>query len=394
MTPEQRSKCRAIGGRLAVFVRQQTNQDPTASNLQAVAADLAAGDADLVLPLKDLVTRPAFRSLTSKAGSGGGSLERHALLLSMQTRYAPQVLDALGEVLSGFLDLPKGSDVPSTAPETSDAERHGPHAAATSHDPRQHEGQTSTPEPHAERQVNSASPRTRLPVLTALATATAVCTAFGAVLVSNPQLCRALGVCAAQSVSTATERALQAAEAAAQDLRRAKGLADYRQATEQLERELLKLSGDSLTSKQQQERQSLEITAKQARSILGEEEADRMRLDRASQALDAAEALAGQDRLAPLESARQSLGEVPPRSFSAAEAGRLRERLLELESAASPGPTAVPEPVAPASPSPSANRAQAAQPAPRSVDTPQRVPRRQTPTGAGTAAPYRDEPLF
>ena len=394
MTPEQRSKCRAIGGRLAVIVRQQTKQDPTASNLQAAAADLAAGDADLVLPLKDLVARPAFRSLTSKAGSGGGSLERHALLLSMQSRYAPQVLDALGEVLSGFLDLPKGSDVPSTAPESSGAERHGPHAAATSHDPMQHERQTSSPEAHPERQVKTVSPRTRLPVLTALATATAVCTAFGAVLLSNPQLCRALGVCAGQSVSTATERALQAAEAAAQDLRRAKGLADYRQATEQLERELLKLSGDSLTSKQQQERQSLEITAKQARSILGEEEADRMRLDRASQALDAAEALAGQDRLAPLESARQSLGEVPPRSFSAAEAGRLRERLLELESAASPGPTAVPEPVAPASPSPSANRAQAAQPAPRSVDTPQRVPRRQTPTGAGTAAPYRDEPLF
>jgi hypothetical protein len=391
---EKSTHYRSIGSRLAVYIRKQHAEIPSSAILQSLAADLAAGDADLVLPLKDLVTRPAFRSLTSKAGSGGGSLERHALLLSMQTRYAPQVLDALGEVLSGFLDLPKGSDVPSTAPESREAERHGPHASATSQDPRQHEGQTSPPEPHAERQVKSASPRTRLPVLTALATATAVCTAFGAVLLSNPQLCRALGVCAGQSVSTATERALQAAEAAAQDLRRAKGLADYRQATEQLERELLKLSGDSLTSKQQQERQSLEITAKQARSILGEEEADRMRLDRASQALDAAEALAGQDRLAPLESARQSLGEVPPRSFSAAEAGRLRERLLELESAASPGPTAVPEPVAPASPSPSANRAQAAQPAPRSVDTPQRVPRRQTPTGAGTAAPYRDEPLF
>ena len=391
---EKSTHYRSIGSRLAVYIRKQHAEIPSSAILQSLAADLAAGDADLVLPLKDLVTRPAFRSLTSKAGSGGGSLERHALLLSMQTRYAPQVLDALGEVLSGFLDLPKGSDVPSTAPESREAERHGPHASATSQDPRQHEGQTSPPEPHAERQVKSASPRTRLPVLTALATATAVCTAFGVVLLSNPQLCRALGVCAGQSVPTATERALQAAEAAAQDLRRAKGLADYRQATEQLERELLKLSGDSLTSKQQQERQSLEITAKQARSILGEEEADRMRLDRASQALDAAEALAGQDRLAPLESARQSLGEVPPRSFSAAEAGRLRERLLELESAASPGPTAVPEPVAPASPSPSANRAQAAQPAPRSVDTPQRVPRRQTPTGAGTAAPYRDEPLF
>jgi len=391
---EKSTHYRSIGSRLAVYIRKQHAEIPASAILQSLAADLAAGDADLVLPLKDLVTRPAFRSLTSKAGSGGGSLERHALLLSMQTRYAPQVLDALGEVLSGFLDLPNGSDVPSTAPESREAERHGPHASATSQDPRQHEGQTSPPEPHAERQVKSASPRTRLPVLTALATATAVCTAFGAVLLSNPQLCRALGVCAGQSVPTATERALQAAEAAAQDLRRAKGLADYRQATEQLERELLKLSGDSLTSKQQQERQSLEITAKQARSILGEEEADRMRLDRASQALDAAEALAGQDRLAPLESARQSLGEVPPRSFSAAEAGRLRERLLELESAASPGPTAVPEPVAPASPSPSANRAQAAQPAPRSVDTPQRVPRRQTPTGAGTAAPYRDEPLF
>lgn len=394
MTPEQRSKCRTIGGRLAVYVRQQTNQLPSSPNLQAIAADLAAGDVDLVLPLKDLVTRPAFRSLAAKAGSGGGSLERQVLLQAMQATFSPQVIDALSEVLSGFLDLPKGYKTPSTGLETTETESQGPHAAATSQAPRQHVGQMPTPEPHAERHVRTPSHGHRLPVLTVLAAATAVFTALGVVLLNSPQLCRALGVCAALSGPTATERALQAAEAAAQDLRRARGLSDYRQATEQLERELLKLSGDSLTSKQQQDRQALETTARQARSILGEEDADRMRLDRASKALDAAETLSGDDRLAPLESARQSLSEVPSRSFSAAEAGRLRERLLELESAASPGSTAGPEPVVPATPLPPANRTPATEPAPQSVVTPQRAPRRQTPAGSGTGVPYRDEPLF
>jgi hypothetical protein len=99
VTPEQRSQYRAIGRRLAAYVRQLADLPPSAS-LQAVVSDLLGNHGELDLPLKDLVSRPAFRSLTRKAGSGGGSLERHALLQSMQATFSPQVIEALGELLA------------------------------------------------------------------------------------------------------------------------------------------------------------------------------------------------------------------------------------------------------------------------------------------------------
>ncbi|WP_156818354.1 hypothetical protein [Cyanobium gracile] len=127
------------------------------------------------------------------------------------------------------------------------------------------------------------------------------------------------------------EQALQAGSKAEQDLRRAKGLADYRQATEQLERELLKLSGLSLTSAQHKQREQLQITARQAREILAEEVADLIQLQRASEALDAAQTVGRDARHSELETARQALNQIPPRSFSANQAKRLRRQLNALD---------------------------------------------------------------
>jgi len=107
VNPEQRRRYRAVGGRLGVFVREQPGGLPSVSALQAVVADLAAEQGQLVLPLKDLVSRP-HPALAAKAGSGSGAVERQALLQTMEATFAPALVEALGEILSGFLDLPSG----------------------------------------------------------------------------------------------------------------------------------------------------------------------------------------------------------------------------------------------------------------------------------------------
>ena len=201
---------------------------------------------------------------------------------------------------------------------------------------------------------------------------------------STPQLCAAVHLCPQAGRSSASQQALDAAAAAEQALRRAQGLADYRQATEQLERELLRLSGDALSAEQQRQRQQLQTTANQARSILQAEEADLTRLEQAQQALAAARAAGGEERNRQIAAARQVLAEIPPRSFSAAQANGLLEQLAELErSAAAPAEPAPdtpapapPDPVPPASPrwSPPATQ--------------------RAPSPAPEELPNRDQPLF
>lgn len=87
--PQQRSQYRAVGERLAEYLLQDQGLLPPVSTLQAIAADMAAGPNEFLLPLKDLVSRPAFRSLVAKAGSGSRALEGHALLQDMQVTFSP-----------------------------------------------------------------------------------------------------------------------------------------------------------------------------------------------------------------------------------------------------------------------------------------------------------------
>ena len=72
MTPQQQKQYKAIGGRLAVVLREHHGQPFTTATLQAIAADLVGARTELLLPLKDLVSRPGFQQLIAKAGSGSG----------------------------------------------------------------------------------------------------------------------------------------------------------------------------------------------------------------------------------------------------------------------------------------------------------------------------------
>ena len=175
--------------------------------------------------------------------------------------------------------------------------------------------------------------------------------------------------------------------AAEQALRRAGSLEGYASALGLLERELLKLSGDPLSPEQQQQLSALQATARDARQTLQAERSDQEALARASEAIAAAQASPAAAPSPQLNAARQALYAIPPRSFSAAEANRLRAALdgLMRQTASVAEPAAsnqgTPAPQAP----PSAPAVSPPRWSPPS-SAPQRAPAPST--------PYRDQPLF
>ena len=102
-------RLRALGSELADFIKATPGDQITTPSLQAVIADLAVDHPDLVAPLKDLVSRQTFRSLIPMATSGGGAIQRDALLIQEISRiYHPDVLVDIEEVLNGFLEASGG----------------------------------------------------------------------------------------------------------------------------------------------------------------------------------------------------------------------------------------------------------------------------------------------
>jgi hypothetical protein len=145
------------------------------------------------------------------------------------------------------------------------------------------------------------------------------------------------------------------------------------------------LANASLTPEQDRQRQQLGTIAKQARTILIEEEADLARLNQASYAINAAQTSSANDRDRELNAAREALKAIPARSFSADGANRLRAQLSALERQQSP--PASPEPTT-ASPQPPTSTP----PIQRSITVPQ--PARVPASSAPTEEPYRNQPLF
>lgn len=398
MDRNQSSDYRRIGADLARFVRQQGGQLPSASALQGVVADLVAGQAELLLPLRDLVNRPAFRTLAGLAGSGSGVVQRDALLQELSRTFAPALLTALRETLNGFLDLPAESGFPSSAQAP-------PPRSQTFHEPVAKPAFAPPSEPDlgpahdpSVRQF-PARPRSSAAGFAGLVVATTFFAGAAVWVTQNPILCKPLGVCLLGSGVSPSDQALKAGGEAEQTLRRATTLQGYQSALEGLERELLKLSGDALTPEQQRQRDRLAASATAAKQTLAAEQADLEHLTRASDAVARARDIAGEARMEQIAMARQALDAIPPRSFSAAEASRLRQELDVVVQQASPEPQtdsnaagtpeiSGPDPSAsaptwsPPSPpaAPSARPWKPATPAPRPA--------------TGSTAPARDQPLF
>ena len=365
---EQAQSYRVIGARLAAYLRQRSDAAPSAARLQALVADLAASHTELTVPLKELVSRPGFQALVPRAGSASGALQRDALLQELSSTFASPVVAALAELLNGFLDLP-----PEAAAQTPPSTMLEPPAPAVP---------APAPQPPPTRPL-----RSRWLVL--LSVITALLGAGAVAMFQHPSVCRPLGLCAATepepspeppAVSTASEQALSAARRAEQALRRATTLGAYQAALSQLEQELLKLSGDPLTSEQQGRREQLQQAATEARQVLAGEERDQQRLQRATEALTAARQGSGEEQAAQIRSAQQELDAIPPRSFSFSEASRLREELEALIRQPTP-PEPQQQPAAPGGALPES-------------PVPRRSPVAPPPPSQSNSAPYRSEPLF
>jgi hypothetical protein len=83
--------------------------NPSAQQIQAFISDLLAGD-ELIMPLRDLVSRPCFGRLRKFAGTGSGSIELSAYVNEISRSYLPIVVAGIKEVLEGMLDLPRIAD--------------------------------------------------------------------------------------------------------------------------------------------------------------------------------------------------------------------------------------------------------------------------------------------
>ena len=351
---------RQIGQALASHINQSSGV-PTGAALQGMIADLAADHPELLLPMRDLVSRPAFQLLIAKANSGGGMLQRDALINEVRPLFSAPVLEALSQLLNGFLNLPSPTNQHQAAAEREEWNRQRPPSASP-------QGMAS--EPAADTPPVAGS-RGSLLILALVLTGLV---AGAGVALRSPALCGYVGLCADSKGSEEGVQILAAASRADQAMRRASTLTNYRTALEQLDGELLKLSNVSLTETQQQQREELSASAKQAQTVLAAEKVDQQRVEKAAAALQSAQQQGGAGRSAQVAVASKELAAIPPRSFAATDANRLRKELAQLEQAASaaraPTGTSTPE----------------ARSAPYAPPTPQNSP--------PEPAPYRDQPLF
>ena len=97
-----------LGRQLGEYVQSQEGKDISATALQGVIADLAAGMPVLQAPLRDLVSRQDFYTLLPHARAGTGLIQRDALIQDISRVYRPDVLAQVEEVLNGFLDASGG----------------------------------------------------------------------------------------------------------------------------------------------------------------------------------------------------------------------------------------------------------------------------------------------
>jgi hypothetical protein len=93
---------RQIGGVLGAYIRAN---NPSTQQIQGLLADLLTSD-ELLLPMRDLVSRKCFINLQPFAGSGGGIVQRDACLQELSRSYLPIVVDQISQVINGMLDQP------------------------------------------------------------------------------------------------------------------------------------------------------------------------------------------------------------------------------------------------------------------------------------------------
>jgi len=345
LTARHRQYYRAIGGQLAVYLRQRGHDLPSAQTLQALASDFAAGHDDLVLPLKDLLLKPAFRQLIPKAGSGKGTLERQALLQSMQNTFAPAVIDALGDVLSGFLDLPKDSTSEAAIPANNpDSIPNTQPRLFSQENQRQSTSQTSnSPSSHSESSAPAKRTSGRTLAIALLGAGTCVL-GLGLIAVTPvTPLCQPLKICLGQQNNgNDILSILESGSLAQNSLEQATDLETYQSAASRLDAALSKLNSLELSPYQHLIQQKLQNVSTRARDAIAQEKLDQERLLRVQQAIESAKNLSVEGREAQLDAARRDLEPIASSRFAASRARELRQQLDSLLAESPEAPSSTP----------------------------------------------------
>ena len=98
-------KFRIIGSKLAVYLRGRDCALPEIPVLEALVADFASVNDELVLPLKVMISKRSFCELVPLAGSGSGETKRDILLQELRSVFSAETIYKLEAVLNGFLDV-------------------------------------------------------------------------------------------------------------------------------------------------------------------------------------------------------------------------------------------------------------------------------------------------
>ena len=381
---------RPIGIRLASLVQSSSKQGLPTNTLQALVADLAGEQAELIMPLRDLVSRPGFRALIPLACSGKGKLQRDALIDEMGRTFAPPVIAAMRDVLDGFLEV-SGPGSPGTQRAAADPWDIPETVVMPGTDPEQSRAPFSAPAAHA-ASASEPTPPSGLSIaqLAGIAALCAALAAGGFAMLRSTVVCEPLGWCEAETknkgASTATSTGLQRAQDAARSMGNADSLTAHETSLLELERALKDLEGVGLSEENRKERDRLQAEAQAGRRLWNEEQAHRNQVQQAARLLQDP----SQADQAKLTATSAALESIPARSFAAEEAGRIKADLARLQPRLESAPTGDRPPASqPRGQERPPIRAQipyTAPPAPR--------PQPVRPAAPSQDSPYRDEPLW
>jgi hypothetical protein len=403
---------------------------PSRQVLESMVRDLVGADESLLPALQHLIARPLFLALDpTTASTVQRLLARDELLNQLAETYHPKVADRLRAFLDGYLDLSSSS--PGTEENRAKEVKEitepvwsspnppsSPRASATQAPPpnpwTDQPSSVGAGPPNATPPTSPAKQRSPFPLLVGVG----LIAGLGIGIASRvPTLCRPLGLCSSaqssgQTAQSASSKALDRAQKAADAMASASSLPAFESALTDLDRELLRLSGDPLTPEQVGQRQLLEGKSKDGHQRLSKEQQEAETVKQASGRVEALPSLPAERQNTEKQSITESLMAIPARSFSYGEAQGLLKRLSSIPSATpvtpeTPEVAPTPQPTPQPSPEPTPAPAPRWQPPSRSSGGGQSTwtaPRRSSPTAApapsqppeqdGSNAPYRDDPLF
>lgn len=445
---------------------------PNRQQLDGMVRDLLGADQSLLAPLRHLIGNPSFLTLDpANASKAERQCTRDQLLADMADTYHPKVVERLRAFLDGYFDLaptegalfdapviwggdppvPSASSQQQPAPPSPSASAtptaplpqavpplatvrasttgfptglvpQPPPAPAASSEPTPSTpvGSTSSALPAPAPPVppssdpNTSPEPSRIPLVLGLS----LLAGLGVGLTYRlPALCRPLGLCLAASPSTplvysASTKALDRAQQAADAMGQARSLASYESALTNLDKELLRLSGDPLTPAQVAQRDRLQGVARDGHQRIKQENKEATAVEEAKGRIDDLPSLPSERQATEREIIRGDLSSIPARSFSYGDAQALLKRLSapteppksQSEAPAEPdpqAPTSVPTPP-PVSPAPTPRRDWSSgerswsPPRREAPSTPQSrpVPAPAPQEDSGSNAPHRDDPLF